>query len=104
MPVEYQALYETSRWRRIRRLHLQSSPLCEKCQEKGLVVAAEAVHHVVPHKGNRFLFFTGKLQSLCKRCHDGFTQQKERYGFINDIGSDGWPIDRNHPAYNTRKY
>lgn len=61
------------------------------------------MHHIVPHKGNLILFYMGKLQSLCKRCHDGITQQEERYGFINDIGVDGWPVDSKHPLYGKKK-
>lgn len=96
-------LYDTQRWRRIRRHHLAAHPLCEKCEANGLIIPAEEVHHIVPHRGDLVLFFLGKLQSLCKRCHDGITQQKERYGFTNDIGADGWPTDPKHPVYGKKK-
>jgi hypothetical protein len=77
-------------------------PLCALCKDKGLTVEADVVHHLVPHMGDLTLFYHGKLQSLCKRCHDGITGQKEKHGYINDIGADGWPIDARHPVYTTR--
>lgn len=100
---EYSKLYHTKRWGRVREYQLQLNPLCERCKKKGLTIAAEVAHHIVPHKGDTVLFYTGKLESLCKRCHDGITQQYERYGYINDIGEDGWPIDPNHPVYKKKK-
>ena len=102
MPKETHYLYDTKRWLRLRAFQLRVKPLCEMCKDKGLTVAAEVAHHVTPHKGDLVLFYTGRLQSLCKHCHDGITQQRERYGYINDIGIDGWPIDRNHPVYSRR--
>ena len=101
---ERDRLYRTQRWLRLRRYQLRIQPLCEKCKEKGLTVEADVVHHVIPHKGNKVLFYTGKLQSLCTHCHDGITQQQERYGFTNDIGDDGWPSDCNHPVHVGRQY
>jgi 5-methylcytosine-specific restriction endonuclease McrA len=95
-------LYDTARWRRLRRIHLAQFPLCDLCEKKGLTVPADVVHHVTPHKGDLVLFWTGKLQSLCKHCHDGTAQQVERSGFANDIGVDGWPIDPRHPVYSHR--
>jgi 5-methylcytosine-specific restriction endonuclease McrA len=104
MPEAYNNLYKTARWQRLRDIQLQLKPLCEDCKDKGLTMQAEVVHHIVPHKGDLTLFYTSKLQSLCKSCHDGITQQRERYGFINDIGLDGWPTDHKHPVYAGRKY
>ena len=99
---KYHRWYKTQRWLRIRRMQLRLKPLCEKCDERGRVEPADSVHHVIPHKGDMVLFYTGKLMSLCKRCHDGITQQQERYGFTFDIGPDGWPLDPKHPVYQER--
>lgn len=101
---EYKKLYDTSRWKKLRLLQLAAEPFCDKCKAKGLTVPAQVVHHVVPHKGNLFLFYCGKLQSLCKQCHDVITGRIEPHGFTNDIGSDGWPTDNNHPVYSERHY
>ena len=45
-----------------------------------MVVAASVCDHIVPHKGNKELFFAGPFQSLCKKCHDGTKQRLEKSG------------------------
>lgn len=93
------ALYKTVRWRRLRLRQLKKHPLCKRCLDRALVVAASVVHHVKPHRGNEVLFFDAKnLQSSCKPCHDGPLQQIEVRGFSTEIGEDGWPVDPEHPA------
>jgi 5-methylcytosine-specific restriction enzyme A len=92
-------LYATARWQRLRQYQLREHPLCVFCLETGLVTPAEIVDHVVPHHGDRTLFFHGRLQSLCKRCHDSAKKQIELHGFRRDIGLDGWPLDPRHPVY-----
>src|SRR6516165_4358784 len=98
--IDYHRLYKSARWQRIRVQQLQQSPLCIECLSKGLVVPAEVVDHVDRHNGNVTMFYMGKLQSLCKQCHDGRKQQEEKIGFYTDIGVNGWPTDRRHPVYN----
>ncbi len=58
-------------WRRRRRdPHLARNPLCVACQAQGLNVLAEEVDHIVPHRGDRDVFWnTHNLESLCKSCH-----------------------------------
>jgi 5-methylcytosine-specific restriction enzyme A len=99
---DHRRLYYTGRWQRLRLHQLQIEPLCEICKDKGLTTAAEVVHHLTPHKGDKNIFFLSKLQSLCKHCHDGITQHEERAGYSNEIGVDGYPIDINHPFYKGR--
>ena len=94
----WRSWYAMPRWRRLRRLQLQQHPLCDWCTTRGDVRLAEVVHHEEPHKGDITKFFDSKLVSLCKRCHDSIAQQIEVYGYVRDVGSDGWPVDANHPA------
>jgi 5-methylcytosine-specific restriction protein A len=69
------------------------------CQESGITEPATVADHVIPHKGEWFLFFdAGNLQSLCKRCHDSVKQQSEKIGFSQQIDEDGWPMDQRHPV------
>jgi 5-methylcytosine-specific restriction endonuclease McrA len=97
------SLYKTKRWQRLRDNQLRRVPLCEMCMRRGVLEVAMVVDHVVKHRGDRNMFFLGKLQSLCKRCHDGEKQHVDINGFSNRIGADGWPIDPNHPVHrNTR--
>ena len=79
-PVET-ALYHTARWLRGRRLHLQLYPLCVHCLAAGSLVGASQVDHIVPHKGDRALFFdTANWQSLCPSCHSRKTAREQVVG------------------------
>lgn len=89
--------YSLQAWRNRRASQLRSSPLCEACASRGLVVAATVANHVTPHKGDWLLFIEGPLQSLCKPCHDGVTQRQERRGHVIGCNADGVPNDPAHP-------
>ncbi len=91
--------YSTARWQRLRKHQLSEHPLCALCAEKGLVVPASIVDHIIPHKGNWDAFVLGKLQSLCKLCHDRDKRMIELRGYSVEIGTDGYPVDPRHPAY-----
>ena len=63
-------------WQRLRLCHLRDHPLCEKCLEKGKVVAGEDVHHLKsPFNYDtmtidmQLAFDDNNLQTLCKECH-----------------------------------
>lgn len=61
--------YQSRKWRSLRKLKLERSPLCEECQRKGILTPAQMVDHIVPiNKGGAPLDFDN-LQSLCNRCH-----------------------------------
>ena len=58
------------KWQVLRAWWLRHNPLCVMCQKKNKVTEATEVDHVIPHKGNRALFWDrDNLQSLCKECH-----------------------------------
>jgi 5-methylcytosine-specific restriction protein A len=68
-------MYSTPEWRRLRLAQLAEEPLCRECRP-AVVVATEA-DHVIPHKGDRALFFDPEnLQSLCKPCHSEKTMRE----------------------------
>jgi 5-methylcytosine-specific restriction protein A len=94
--------YRSAHWQSRRRQQLQRHPLCVMCLALGRVEVATVVDHVVPHRGDRKLFYFGDLQSLCKRHHDSTKQQIELSGFARDIGVDGLPLDPNHPFNRTK--
>jgi len=55
-------------WKRIRDKYVLEHPLCEQCQEKGLLVPTEEVHHKVPlSEGGTHA--RSNLIALCKSCH-----------------------------------
>lgn len=90
-----------SRWRRISKRHREMHPLCQWCFDAAerKIVAAEVVHHLVAHRGDRRLMYTGEIVSLCKRCHDSVAQQQEKRkrDYDTTIDSNGNPTDRSHP-------
>lgn len=60
-----------ARWEKARLGYLSRHPLCVCCQAHGVVAAAELVDHIVPHKGDRALFWDrGNWQALCAWCHN----------------------------------
>jgi 5-methylcytosine-specific restriction protein A len=61
-----------------------------------VVTAATIADHVVAHGGDWNAFRFGKLQSLCKRCHDNKALPGWR-GCDDAVGADGLMIDPRHP-------
>lgn len=61
------------------------------CLEDEVVEAAEVCDHVIPHRGDVALFWSGPLQSLCSACHNGRKQREEQAQStrinINDINA-----------------
>ncbi len=69
-----------SRWRVARKGYLISHPLCVSCLKDKKMVKAEVVDHIVPHRGNKTLFWDeSNWQALCKKCHDRKTMTEDRY-------------------------
>lgn len=90
---EYSQWYTHSRWRTLRKQQLFREPLCAFCQKQGRIELATICDHIIPHKGDRKLFWAGPFQSLCKPCHDS-TKKTIEAGRPQRcaIGTDGWPL------------
>jgi hypothetical protein len=99
MPTEWDHLYKTAHWQRLRGHQLREHPLCAFCLGQGRIVPATVADHIEPHKGDPNKFFLSELQSLCKPCHDSRKHFVDLNGYAPDIGLDGWPLDRQHPVY-----
>ncbi|TFJ92147.1 HNH endonuclease signature motif containing protein [Lentibacillus salicampi] len=57
-------------WRKYRLSFLVRNPLCKYCGDRGMTVPATEVDHIVPHRGDRQLFWdASNHQGLCKSCH-----------------------------------
>lgn len=87
--------YSTREWATLRAAQLRAEPFCRLCMKVGRSRPAVVVDHIVPHKGDRVLFFDPlNLQSLCRHCHDSVKQSWE----IGDEGRgcdfDGVPRSR----------
>jgi 5-methylcytosine-specific restriction protein A len=73
---ESQRLYNTWRWKRIRKAQLAREPWCADCLRDEIYMAATEVDHIMPHRGDPIKFYTGPLQSLCKTCHSRKTSKE----------------------------
>lgn len=61
----------TGAWQKARAAYLRAHPLCVKHEARGEIVPATVVDHIVPHRGDKALFWdSANWQPLCKRCHD----------------------------------
>lgn len=59
------------KWQQAREAYLREHPLCKRHEDKGQLVPATVVDHIIPHKGDMSLFWRrSNWQSLCKPCHD----------------------------------
>ena len=68
----YQAVYNTPRWKRLRALKVQDSPICEECWKRGRVTPVAEVHHIIPFEIDNDLslaYDLDNLISLCVECH-----------------------------------
>ena len=72
--AERQKIYNTKRWRDLRILKLQQSPVCEICGS----IDNLQVHHIVspfngyhsPEEYDRLAYDITNLQTLCQQCHE----------------------------------
>lgn len=77
-----------SRWAQARKAFITAHPLCAECLKKGKYTPATDVDHIVPHKGNKILFWNrNNWQSLCHSCHSRKTAKEDGgYGNKNPWG------------------
>jgi 5-methylcytosine-specific restriction enzyme A len=67
-----------SKWRQARIGYLAKHPLCRHCEEAGHVVPATVVDHIIPHRGDKALFWdSSNWQPLCKQHHDIKTARED---------------------------
>ena len=95
---QYRKWYKSDRWKRTRKQHMSEHPLCARCLKRGRLVAADVVHHVTPHRGDKELFFNGPFESSCFSHHDSDAQQEEKLGYSCEVGADGFYVDPRHPS------
>ena len=96
---DYQQLIHTERWLRLRKDKLTASPLCERCQQQGIVTPATEVHHVTPVEDGltlaakrRLMYDPHNLRALCAECHERNhpeKRNKKKRKTLERIGSHG---------------
>ena len=65
-------------WQKASKRYLASHPLCVQCAAEGRYTKATVVDHIVPHRGDRKLFWSeDNWQALCKRHHDVKTRTED---------------------------
>lgn len=72
-------LYDTQRWRRLSLQVRRDEPICRVCKgEPGVPRLTAHADHIVPHRGDRALFFARQnLQGLCHQHHSAKTKRGE---------------------------
>lgn len=69
-----------SRWRKASKRFLKANPLCRHCERDGKFAKAEVVDHIIPHRGDKVLFWNeSNWQPLCKKCHDRKTRTEDQH-------------------------
>lgn len=76
---EWHSLYHGRRWQELRARQLIAEPYCRDCAKFGLRTKATDVDHIIPHRGDKSIFYdSSNLQSLCHSCHSRKTIEEMR--------------------------
>ena len=89
-------VYGLKRWQRTRIAFLADHPLCMWCTERGLLVPAVDVDHIIPIAKGGAWFSTDNLQALCHACHSKKTASDKGYQIKNGCDAQGMPVTRDH--------
>ena len=76
--AQYQKVYNTPRWKRLRAEKFAANPVCEVCAAKGIARLTEEIHHIVPFEIDNDLSLAydyDNLISLCVECHKKMHEQ-----------------------------
>lgn len=69
-------------WERERTKYLEEHPLCVDHKRRGFIEVATVVDHIIPHKGDKALFWDkNNWQSLCESCHNRKTATEDKGGW-----------------------
>ena len=91
--------YRTAAWQRLRRrIFVRDRYICaicgSLCTGQGRSKRAPIADHIIPHKGNRALFWNEEnIQTLCYSCHSRHKQRQEAGGAIIGCDANGVPLD-----------
>lgn len=73
--LERDKIYQTAKWKDLRKAKLMQQPLCEMCLKEEIITPAIDVHHIdsfTKYEGVMKLqkaYDPNNLMSLCKQCH-----------------------------------
>ncbi len=81
-------------WAKASKGYLAKHPLCLGCDAIGRIVPAALVDHVIPHRGDRVLFWdSDNWQPCCKWHHDVVKQRLEAAYDAGRIGAAALRLD-----------
>ena len=90
-------LYQSKRWRSVRKGYLMKHPICEKCILLDITVQARVLDHIIPIRQGGAVWDKQNWMALCDECHNR-KRQKEKYGKVMPSKSNGngelIPIDK----------
>ncbi|CAL2095822.1 HNHc domain-containing protein [Tenacibaculum sp. 190524A02b] len=78
--VDNSTIYNSWSWRKYRKKRLAEEPLCRKCDEKGLVVVAKVLDHIVRIEDGGEVYLDSNTQPLCVKCHNS-KSGREAHGY-----------------------
>jgi 5-methylcytosine-specific restriction enzyme A len=98
-------LYDTAKWRALRKAYFRVHPLCVDCQRLGRVTAASHLDHIrTVEEAPGLAWDWSNLQGLCASCHSSKTATSDgAFGRapgprrLRGCDASGWPIDPRHP-------
>lgn len=61
--------YNSKAWRRAALRHKMQNPICELCEENGIISPAEITDHILAISSGGDKMDFSNLQSLCRPCH-----------------------------------
>lgn len=81
-----QQFYNSKGWKVLRQQKLHEQPLCEICQQRGLVTPGSQVHHAIrffeQYDENMkwmLLLDYDNLVTVCDKCHQHIHKQRDKY-------------------------
>lgn len=70
--------YQSTAWRKLRKVKLEKDPLCEECLKHNIHTPAKVIDHKVPINQGGAALDIANLQSLCDRCHNRKSAKESR--------------------------
>jgi len=73
------AIYNSTKWRKLRKRKFTEEPLCEHCFKLNIITPTDVIDHIKPVLDYPELSYTySNLQSLCHGCHNNKTAQETK--------------------------
>ena len=67
------------KWKKARDKFMAEHKYCVYCERRGIKTTATVCDHIVPHKGDKSLFWNkDNWQALCNHCHNTIKAEEER--------------------------